>query len=135
MYRQIDLQWSTISRLNANVDLRYRETPHSATARSPSVPTCVSLPQQPLPTSVIVPDRKQVVLICSFDSSLSTDNPAYLLRIYNDGSRLVDKQLHSTTYAATSLLYDVSFNVVYWTVFATWTYPFEPGKNKMDVLR
>lgn len=56
-------------------------------------------------------------LICSFDQWLAPNYPAYLVRIYNDRTREVDIQMHSSQYPGASLLYDVSMNVIYWTVW------------------
>lgn len=135
-YRQVISKWSAITSYNAF------EKPYSAAViNSPSVPSCVSMPQQPLINGSSSFPRKQVALICSFDLSTTASRTAYLVRILSDGSRLpVDPVNHisPTLYAAVpgkALLYDVAFNIIYWTVFQTWNAAYGQDTEKRTIYR
>ena len=130
-YRQTKEQWSFVDQYNS------AEKPYSAQDASPSVPVCVTLPQQPslLQTGQQTAARRQIALICTFDSGiLPSSRSAYLVRIQTDGTRLFYEEGRAP-YAGVSLLYDVSLNVIYWTIFATWSIPYSHDTEKKSVMR
>jgi hypothetical protein len=128
-YRGIEASWSVISQYNQV------EKPYSAQPNSPSLPSCVAVPQQPKSPDYEYVLRIQVELICTFDSGIKDERSAYIVRIMSDGSRLVDMQRHFSTYAAAGLLYDVSFNVIYWTVWNTWNSAYSHASEKKTIRR
>lgn len=79
---------------------------------------------------------RQIQLVCSFDyvrsarvrAGLETADPAttfgtYLVRVMGDGRRqAVDLRMHTTNFSSSSLLYDVSYNALYLTTYASASY-------------
>lgn len=129
-YRQVNERWSVVDTF-ANV-----EKPYAYGSTQTQQSTCVSLPQQPVADGTSSSSvKRQMALICTFDSSATASHSAYLVRIQTDGSRLVDLASHSSTYASTGLLYDISLNVVYWTAFQTWAIPYSHTTEKKTVHR
>lgn len=158
-YRQIEPAWSTISMFNLD------EKPYSAQdGNSPSVPGCVSMPQQPILDESISYTRRQIALICTFDSAETSARTAYLVRIDSGGVRMpvvfpahasptgyaaapgtycicecVQKRHQQLTVHSTSgsqgLFFDVAFNVVYWSLFQTWNVPYSQNTEGKAVYK
>lgn len=113
------------------------EKPNSASVSS-SIPICVSMPLQPASLGFAAYGSTQVALICTFDSADRSGNAAYLVRILTDATRMqVDMARHSspTSYAAAGLLYDHAYNVIYWTLFQTWSTPYSHATERKTVHR
>ena len=74
---------------------------------------CAAVPMHP---AVMIAPGRQIQLICliTFVRQQPTALGSYLVRIRGDGTRMpVDMVRHTTLYASSSMLYDVSFNVLY----------------------
>lgn len=96
---------------------------------------CVAVPifQEPVNEMEVF---RQIQLVCSFDyvrsarvrAGLETPDPAttfgtYLVRVMGDGRRLpVDLRMHTANFSSSGLLYDVSYNAIYLTTFASASY-------------
>ncbi len=98
---------------------------------------CVAVPvfSSPAPVNEMELFR-QIQLVCSFDyvrsdgvrAGLEAVDPSttfgtYLVRVMGDGRRqAVDLQVHAANYSSSSLMYDVSYNALYLTTYASASY-------------
>lgn len=98
--------------------------------------SCVAMP-------TIQSAAKQIVLICSFDTCSGNDRSSYLVRILSNGDRLPVPLLHRALYPSTRLMYDVSWNVAYWSTYSEWPFnrmqnhqgPWANSTTKRNVLK